>query len=89
MTRDQFPPREKPVRARIRGMVFPAAWDEKGQILSVVIDTPDEQQYVVEPDEKGKDLIRLTRCEIDAEGNVWVNSSGTMVIRIQHYLILK
>ena len=72
----------------IRGMIFPAAWDEKGDTLQVVIDSPDEKQYIVELDEKGKELIALVRREVEVNGLVRRDGTGKTYIHVQSYRLV-
>lgn len=72
----------------IRGMIFPAAWDDKGDTLQVVIDSPDEKQYIVELDEKGKELIALVRREVEVQGLVRKDRAGKTFISVQSYRIV-
>ena len=58
--------RNAPVR--IRGLVTPSGWDENGKILSISISTFDEQEYVVDKDEKGEGLLPLLHKEIELFG---------------------
>ena len=58
--------RNSPVK--IRGLVTPSGWDENGKILSISISTFDEQEYVVEKDEKGEGLLPFLHKEIEIFG---------------------
>jgi hypothetical protein len=40
----------------IRGLVVPVEWDDKGNILNLVISTFDEDEYLIELDQRGKQL---------------------------------
>ena len=72
----------------IRGMIFPAAWDEKGDTLEVVIDSPDEKRYIVEADEKGKELITLVRRKVEVEGSVRRERTGKIYIKVNTYRVV-
>jgi hypothetical protein len=54
----------------IRGILVPADWDEEGNALAVAISTPGENEYVIEPDSKGQELLRLLRQEVEVVGFV-------------------
>ena len=52
----------------IRGIVIPVDWDEKGKVVGVAISTFDEDEYVVERGEKGAELKRFIRQEVEISG---------------------
>ncbi|MBU4013149.1 MAG: hypothetical protein KJ550_06755 [Proteobacteria bacterium] len=54
----------------VRGIVIPVDWDKEGNALAVAISSPDEQEYLIEQDEKGKELIGLIRQEVEVSGMV-------------------
>ena len=80
--------KETSEQSLIRGMIFPAAWDDKGDTLQVVIDSPDEKQYIVDLDEKGKELIALVRREVEVSGIVRRDRGGKTYINVQSYRLV-
>ena len=54
----------------VRGIVIPVDWDKEGNALAVAISSPDEQEYVIEQNEKRKELTELIRQEIEVSGVV-------------------
>ena len=48
----------------IRGIVIPVDWDEKGKVVGLAISTFNEDEYLVERDEKGAKLMRFIRQEV-------------------------
>ena len=55
---------------RIRGLVIPTDWDEQGNVASVAIATPNEEEYSVGMDDKGKELIAFLREKVEVSGIV-------------------
>ena len=53
---------------KIRGLITPSEWDENGKILSISISTFDEEEYVVDKDEKGECLLPFLHKEIEIFG---------------------
>lgn len=41
----------------VRGILIPVDWDEKGNVLAAAISGLDEQEYLIEQDEEGKELL--------------------------------
>jgi len=52
----------------IRGIVVPVDWDEKGRVVYLAISTFDEDEYLVDKDEKGAALLRFIRKEVEITG---------------------
>jgi len=52
----------------IRGIVIPADWDEKGDVVAVAVSTYDEVEYLIENNEKGKELKAFIREEVEVSG---------------------
>jgi hypothetical protein len=69
----------------IRGIVIPAEWDEEGNALATCIASPGEQEYLVEQDAMGKELLRLIRREIEATGIVQQRKRGRNTIAVRTY----
>ncbi len=52
----------------IRGIVIPAAWDEKGNVISVAIATYHEEKYLVADNITGRKLISLLKKKVVVDG---------------------
>ena len=52
----------------IRGIVIPADWDEKGNVVAIAVSTYDEVEYLIENHEKKKELKALIREEVEVSG---------------------
>lgn len=68
----------------VKGILVPAGWDEKGRVISVAISTRDENEYLVEGDEKGKSLLPLVREEVEITGTVTGNRGCESIIVDQY-----
>lgn len=69
----------------VRGIVIPVDWDGEGNALAVAISSPDEQEYVIEQDKKGKELIGLIRQEVEVSGVVRKVIKGGKTITVKSY----
>jgi len=67
----------------VRGIVIPVEWDEEGIALAAAVSGSDEQEYVIEQDEKGKELLKFIRHEIEVDGVVRkaINDRKTITVR--------
>ena len=54
----------------IRGVVIPAAWDDKGEVIRINIATFDEEEYFVEENETAKDLYQRLGQGVEVTGIV-------------------
>jgi hypothetical protein len=52
----------------IRGILVPADWDERGNVVSLALSTYDEVEYLVEDHEKEKELKAFIREEVEVRG---------------------
>ena len=71
-------------QVKIRGIIVPSEWDEKGTVISISLSTFDEDEYLIEKDEKGGQLLLLIREEVEVRGIVR-EEDGNKIIRIKKY----
>jgi hypothetical protein len=71
----------------IRGILVPADWDEEGNAVAVAISTLGEDEYVIEPDPKGQELLRLLRQEVEVIGFVRKGKKDRRTISIKSYAL--
>jgi hypothetical protein len=76
--KDEDPP------AKITGVIVPADWDRQGNVTGVSISAFDEQEYVVQKEAKGAELIEHVRKDAEVVG--WVEGErGKKKITVKHY----
>jgi hypothetical protein len=73
----------------VAGIVIPVEWDEEGNVLATIISSPGEEEYLVEADPKGKELLGLVRQEIEVSGIVRKGVKGGNTIRVNSYRLKK
>jgi hypothetical protein len=66
----------------IRGIVIPAAWDEKGDVISVAIATYHEEKYLVADNITGRRLMSLLRKRVAVDG-VIKDEDAVKIIYVQ------
>ncbi|MDI6687519.1 MAG: hypothetical protein QME06_04780 [Desulfobacterales bacterium] len=69
----------------VRGIVVSMDWDEKGNALAAAISTPDEQEYVIKQDEKGKELLKFIRHDVEVYGVVRKAIKGRNMVTVKSY----
>ena len=73
---------------RGRGIIVPIDWDEHGNVVAVAISTHGEDEYVIENQEKGKELKALITQEVEVIGEVR-KKDGKRIIKVTEYKVKK
>ncbi|MBU2552011.1 MAG: hypothetical protein KKB20_26610 [Proteobacteria bacterium] len=71
--------------ARVQGLVIPAQWDDKGNVVGVVVAAYDEQEYLVEGAPKADELLCLVQREVEIVGRFRGTRDGRTVIRLENF----
>ena len=66
----------------IRGIVLPIDWDHRGNVSAMAISTYDEDEYLVENDEKGMALVAFIRKGVEVIGIVR-EAGGRQIITVK------
>lgn len=77
--------KEKAKEQTITGIVIPAEWDDDDNVIGVAIETDDFEEYVVEDNEKGRELLAFIDYEVEATGSVRKQRDGEMTISVRRY----
>ncbi|MEW6440161.1 MAG: hypothetical protein AB1640_04425 [bacterium] len=73
------------ILVRMRGIVTPSDWDEQNQVTAITLATVDEQEYRIHQDNKGKQLLRMLRREVEVCGVVGTDGAGNRMVRVMTY----
>jgi len=76
------------METKIRGVVVPMAWDERGNVVAIALSTHDEHEYGIDREGKGEELLSLIRKEIVVNGIV-TEKGKKKVIKILNYSVKK
>lgn len=69
----------------VRGIVVPADWDGEGNMIAAAISGSDEQEYMIEQDEKGEELLEFIRHEVEVDGVVGKAIKGRNTVTVKSY----
>ncbi len=69
----------------VRGIVIPVDWDEEGNMLAAAVSGSDEQEYMIEQDEKGEELLEFIRHEVEVDGVVRKAIKGRKTVTVKSY----
>ena len=70
----------------IKGIVIAVDWDEKGKVVAAAISTHDEDEYLIDNDYKGEELLHLVREEVEVSG-VAKENKDKKIIAVQKYIL--
>jgi len=70
------------------GVVVPADWDRDGNIFAVAISTPQEEEYLIENDAVGQELLELYGAEVLVTGIASEDAKGNKTIAVKKYELL-
>ena len=72
----------------LRGIVIPVEWDEKGMAIAVALSTHTEDEYLIDPNYMGKELLRYIQEDVEVSGMAKENKDKkTKVITVQKYIL--
>lgn len=75
-------------RVNIKGILIPVDWDDNGNAIRAAIFTGNEEEYLVEENEKGKKLLVLMQQMVEIKGMVR-EEAGRKVITVKAFGTLK
>ena len=75
-------------RLNIKGILIPVDWDDRGNAIRAAIFTGNEEEYLVEENEKGKKLLGLMQQMVEIKGVVR-EEAGRKVITVEAFGTLK
>ncbi len=72
----------------IRGILVPVEWDESGSVLTTAVSTDQEDEFVIDNNNKGAQLRVHLRAEVEVTGRV-KESEGRTIIRVEEFTLLR
>jgi hypothetical protein len=73
----------------VRGLVIPVGWDDRGRITETVIATHFEDEYLIDQNEWGEELLAFLRQRVKVIGIVKEGAGGRKVITVKKYELLE
>ncbi len=80
--------RAKGVESTISGIVIPIDWDDYDDVTSVAIQTSDEEEYLVDKNKKGKELLAFIEEEVEVTGTLIEDEDGNFIIKINEFSLI-
>ena len=72
----------------IEGIVIPTNWDEKGNAIVTALFTYHEDEYLIDQDKKGEELLTFIRKQVKVSGEVR-KQGGKKIIKVNEYELKK
>jgi len=72
----------------VEGIIIPANWDSKGNVVDLVIATRDEEEYLITDKDQVARLKMLLRQEVEIEG-ILQTKKGKRIIKVKRFSKLK
>lgn len=66
----------------ITGLVIPAKWGPKGEVLAVAIAAFDEETYLVLPDARSQELMSMLHRKVTVVGRTRINDGGENMLKV-------
>jgi len=73
----------------IRGILIPADWDERGNIIAATVSTCFEEDYLIEQSPRAEELLAYVRQRVKIRGLVKQEESGKKVVTVENFEILE
>ena len=80
--------KEERIEHTISGIILPAEWDEDDNVISIGIETADEEDYIIYLDKMGKQLLSLVDHKVEATGTV-KEVYGDLIFTVNRYSLLR
>ena len=71
---------------KVTGIVIPVEWDEKGKVVAAALSTHGEDEYFIDHDFKGNELLHHIQEEVEVSG-VARKNKGKNIIIVQKYVL--
>ena len=69
-------------QVNIKGILIPVDWDDRGNVIRAAIFTGNEEEYLVEENEKGKKLLGFMQQVVEIKGVVR-EEAGSKIITVE------
>jgi hypothetical protein len=81
--------KKKGRKRAITGVVTPFDWNHSYDVLRVLIKTPDREEYVVEPNKLGRQLLSLVEQTVRVRGAVRQRLNGDFTVAVDNYKVIQ
>jgi hypothetical protein len=73
--------------ATMTGIVIPADWNDDQEVIAVALATPDEKEYRIGGNRKGRELLDHLQHQVEVTGPLSEDEKGRRVINVSRYIV--
>jgi hypothetical protein len=73
----------------VKGTLFAAKWDKNGDVVQLVIDTTEQDEYLIENNKTGKELQKYLRRDMELKGHLKEGCRGDFILVVDSYHVLE
>jgi hypothetical protein len=74
--------------ANVTGIIMPHNWDDNGRVTQIAVYTNKEEVYLVEPNQKEKELLTCINKRIAVKGQILRGDAGKLTVVVKNYSVL-
>jgi hypothetical protein len=74
--------------ADVTGIIMPHNWDDNGRITQIAVYTNKEEVYLVEPNQKEKELLTCINKQVAVKGQILRGGAGNLTVVVKNYSVL-
>jgi len=78
----------KDKKKTLMGIITAVEWDEDDNVVAIAISTPEEEEYRIEDNPLGAELLDLIYESVKVTGSVIENELGNKSIRVDSYTLV-
>ncbi len=71
----------------LTGIVIPTEWNEDHDVITAALATPDEREYRIVGNRKGRELLGYLQRQVEATGQLSEDEKGKMAITVRSYIV--
>ncbi len=80
--------KDRGIEDTISGIVIPVEWDDDDDVIGVAIQTSDEEEYRVDGNKKGRELLDLIEQEVEVSGMIREDEYDNFIIKVNEYSLI-
>ncbi len=80
--------KDRGIEDTISGIVIPVEWDDDDDVIGVAIQTSDEEEYRVDVNKKGRELLDLIEQEVEVSGMIREDEYDNFIIKVNEYSLI-
>jgi hypothetical protein len=81
--------RKRGKKRTITGVVIPDDWDKHDNVIRVAIKTSDYEEYIVEYNRQGKQLLSMIDRTVRVRGAVRERLNGDLTVSVDDYKVIE